>query len=326
MDVPQKGFISFILPVYNEAGSLRQLHQNITATMKNQPYDHELIFVEDGSTDGSFDILHDIQQSDKKVRVIQFRKNFGKSAAYSAGFEHAGGEIIITMDTDLQDDASEVALFIDEINAGYDLVVGWRHVRQDTRKKTLASRLFNWVVSRATRVPLHDFNCPFKAYRRQVLEEIEVHGELYRYIPVLANARGFSIKEIKITNLPRRYGKSKYGIERYLRGMLDLLTVIFITRFSERPLHLLGFGGVFAFTLGLGTVLFFVFAHFLHVLNILADSSWNIHDRPALNLGILLMIVGGQFLSIGLLGELLIVKNHFRSKRGQYSINRILED
>ena len=326
MDVPQKRVISFVLPVYNEYGNLQQLHKKITAVMKNQPDDYELIFIDDGSTDGSFDILRAILQSDKKVRIIKLRKNFGKSAAYSAGFHNARGEVIITMDTDLQDDPNDISLFMNEINAGHDLVVGWRHARKDSVGKTLPSKVFNKVVSWVTKVPLHDFNCPFKAYRKEVLEEIEIYGELHRYIPVLASAKGFSIKEIKITNSPRQSGNSKYGTERYLRGMLDLLTVIFITRFSKRPLHLFGLGGIISFALGLATILFLVAAHFLYVLGMLADRGWHFHDRPALNLGILLMIVGGQFLSIGLLGELLIMKSNFGSNKDQYSIRRILED
>lgn len=322
----EKRLISVVLPVYNEHDSLKQLYQKITETMKSQPDDYELIFVDDGSTDGSFEVLKDLQHSDKRIRVIQFRKNFGKSAAYSAGFHNARGEIIITMDTDLQDDPGEVTMFVHEINAGNDLVIGWRHARKDSIKKTLPSKIFNKIVSWTTRVPLHDFNCPFKAYRKEVLEEIEIYGELHRYIPVLAGARGYSLAEIKISNLPRQYGYSKFGRERFLRGMLDLLTVIFITRFSKRPLHFLGFGGVVAFTLGLGTILFFVFAHLLYILGILTGSSWNIHDRPALSLGILLMIIGGQFLSIGLLGELLIMKKNPRGNQDQYSIRKVLED
>ena len=322
----KKRLISFVLPLYNEDGNLQDLYQKITAVMTNQPDDYELLFIDDGSTDSSFDVLHDIQANDKKVKVIRFRRNFGKAAAYSAGFQKARGEIIITMDTDLQDDPDDIPLFIAKINEGYDLVVGWRQKRKAPLEKTLPSKIFNKIVPLVTGVKLHDCNCPFKAYRKEVIEEIKVHGELHRYIPVLASSKGFSLTEISVSNLPRVYGESKYGIARYPQGMLDLLTILFITRFSKRPLHLLGLGGIVACLLGLGVLLFLVFAHFLYSFGMLTESSWIIHDRPAMSLGILLMIVGTQFFSIGLLGELLVTENASNVNDKGYSIAKTLED
>ena len=318
--------ISFVLPVYDEEGSLRELHAQISQIMQGQPDDHELIFVDDGSTDGSFEVLRELRRRDSKVRVVQLRRNFGKAAAYSAGFDNARGEIVITMDTDLQDDPSEIPLFLHKLDEGFDMVVGWKHGGKGALSKSIPSRIFNKVVTRITGIRLHDFNCPFKAYRSRVLREIHVYGELHRYIPVMARAKGFSLTEIKIRNLPRRAGKSKYGVERYLRGMLDLLTISFITRFAKRPMHLLGLGGIVACTIGIGTLAFFVMAHILYKMELLLDPGWNIHDRPALNLGVLLLVVGIQFFSLGLLSELLITRSGSGSTDKGYSIKQILED
>jgi glycosyltransferase involved in cell wall biosynthesis len=314
--------ISFVLPLFNEKDGLEELHGKIGQAMQARPESYEIVFVDDGSTDGSSQVLEAIHERDDKVRVVQLRRNFGKSAAYTAGFEHARGEIVVTMDADLQDDPADIPGFLDKLAEGYDLVSGWKH-KGKGRGKARASRLFNRIVARTTGIRLHDFNCPFKAYRREVLGEIDIRGELHRYIPVLAAARGFSVTEIKIENHPRRHGKSKYGRERYLRGMLDLLTVLFITRFSRRPLHLIGLGGILGVLLGFGILLFFTVMHLLYVLEVVADPSWNIHDRPAISLGILLMIVGTQFFSMGLLAELFV--SRAGGGRPHYSVKRIIE-
>ncbi len=318
--------ISFVLPVYDEEATLKELHAQISRVMGPLPDDHELIFVDDGSTDGSFEVLRELRQQDPRVRVVQLRRNFGKAAAYSAGFDHARGEIVITMDTDLQDDPAEIPLFLHKIDEGFDMVVGWKHEGKGSLGKSLPSKIFNKVVTRITGIGLHDFNCPFKAYRIRVLKEIHVYGELHRYIPVMARAKGFSLTEIKISNLPRRAGKSKYGMERYVRGMLDLLTISFITRFAKRPMHLLGLSGILACSVGFGTIAFFVIAHVLYKMKILVDSGWDIHDRPALSLGVLLVVVGVQFFSLGLLSELLITRPGGGSSDRGYSIKQILED
>ena len=317
--------ISFVLPVYDEETTLRELHGQITAVMNRLPDDFEMLFVDDGSKDKSFAVLNELHREDPKVRVVQLRRNFGKAAAYSAGFDNARGDVVITMDTDLQDDPSEIPLFLDKINEGYDMVVGWKHEGKGALNKSLPSRIFNKVVTRITGIALNDFNCPFKAYRIRVLREIHVYGELHRYIPVMAHARGFSLAEVKIKNLPRRAGESKYGLERYVRGMLDLLTISFITRFAKRPMHLLGLSGLVACTIGFGTIGFFIAAHILYKMSVLTDQGWNIHDRPALSLGVLLVVVGVQFFSLGLLSELLITRGGGTTDRG-YSIKQILEE
>lgn len=318
--------ISFVLPVYNEKANLEEFYQKIVAVMRVQSTAYELVFVDDGSTDGSFDVLSAIYQNDDNVKVVRLRKNFGKSAAYSAGFRYAKGDIIVTMDTDLQEDPSDLPLFIEKINQGYDMVIGWRRNRKGSVFKRFFSKIFNRVVSLVTRIPLHDFNCPFKVYRKAVLAEIEIYGELHRYIPVLAHSKGFLLKEVKIRHLPRIHGISKYGVERYHRGLLDLLTVIFITRFAKRPLHFLGLGGLAVCAVGFGILLFFTTAHFLYVFDLLTESRWRIHERPFLSLGILLMIVGTQFFSFGLLGELFITKTGAGGQKDGYSIAKVLGD
>jgi glycosyltransferase involved in cell wall biosynthesis len=316
--------ISFVIPVFNEEGNLKELQSRITEVMDKQPETYEVVYIDDGSSDSSLQILTDLQQDDHHIRVIQLRRNFGKAAAYSAGFDNARGEIVITLDADLQDDPDEIPLFVEKINEGVDMVVGWRYSRKAGLDKTLPSKIFNKVVSLVTQIPLHDFNCPYKAYRREVFDEVSIRGELHRYIPVLAHARGFSLTEIRIENKPRFSGKSKYGAERYIRGMLDLITVTFITRFAKRPLHFLGLAGLITCFLGGVILTFLTGAHFLHSWGLLTDPSWNIHDRPALSLGILLMIVGTQFFSMGLLGELFITAGSVGGAKDDYSIKKIL--
>jgi glycosyltransferase involved in cell wall biosynthesis len=317
--------VSFVLPVFNEQASVGVLFQRIAEVMRQRPERFEALFVDDGSTDGSFDKLAELCRADARVRIVQLRRNFGKSAAYSAGFDHARGDTIITLDTDLQDDPEEIPLFLDKLAEGYDMVVGWKHEGKGPPGKSWPSKLFNLVVRWVTRIPLHDFNCPFKAYRKAVLGEIEVYGELHRYIPVLASARGFSLAEIKIKNLPRRFGSSHFGLERYVRGMLDLLTVVFITRFAKRPLHALAIAGLLAFSLGFGILALMLVGHVLHHSGVLLDPSWNLHDRPALSLSVLLMIVGAQFISLGLLGELFVTASAASANNKGYSIRKILE-
>ena len=287
---------------------------------------YEIIFVDDGSTDSSFETLQKLQNHDKTVKVIKFRRNFGKSAAYSAGFKYASGDIVVTMDADLQDDPEEIGQFIEKIEEGFDMVVGWRFNRQDTFGKRQSSRFFNIVVALFSGLKLHDFNSPYKAYRKEVLDEIQIYSGLYRYIPILADAKGFLLTEIKTHNHPRRFGETKYGLERHHKGMMDFFTVLFITKFGNRPLHLLGLGGMLTFVFGLGIIAFLVGAHILHSFNMLSDPSWNIHDRPMLSLGILLIIVGAQFFSMGLLGDLFITQNRSEHSSDEYSIIEILED
>jgi glycosyltransferase involved in cell wall biosynthesis len=297
--------ISFVIPVKDEEGTLRDLYKGI---VENTPLNlsFEIIFIDDGSTDNSYQILKDLHEEDKRVKIIKFRRNFGKASALSAGFQKAKGNIIITMDADLQDDPIEIPRFIEKIKEGYDLVSGWKKERKDPITKTLPSKIFNKLASLFTGVNIHDFNCGYKAYRREVIENLEIYGELYRYIPALAYSKGFSITEIPVIHHERKYGKSKYGWERIIKGFLDLMSVIFLTRFLKRPMHFFGGTGMLFFSTGFLINLYLVIYKFV--------TGEKIGTRPLLTLGVLLMIVGIQFLSTGLIGEMLSHLLHGRKR------------
>lgn len=288
--------ISIIVPLYNEEESLPILHREITEALRKLGRSYEIIFTDDGSTDGSAAILEELLMTDPFVTVLHLRRNFGKAMALSAGFKEATGQIVITLDADLQDNPVEIPKFVAGIESGYDLISGWKFHRHDPLSKTLPSKLFNRVVSSATGLRLHDFNCGFKAYSRNLIDNLRIYGELHRYIPALAYGDGYRVQEIKIDHRPRKYGKSKYGIERFTRGLLDLLTVLFIIRYTRKPLHL--FGSIGLLSIGLGVVI-----------NVYLSVLWMmgipIGHRPLLSLGVLLLVLGVQFVSTGLLGEML---------------------
>ncbi len=296
--------ITFIIPALNEEESIKILYEEILQNISG--YDYEIIFIDDGSTDQTLSIMKSIAEKDKNVRVISFRKNFGKSSALQIGFAEAQGNIVFTMDADLQDNPKEIPRFIAEINAGYDMVTGWKQKRYDPLSKTLPSKLFNAVTSRTFNLKLHDYNCGFKAYRKEVVKEIDVYGEMHRYIPALAKAKGFKIKEISVEHRARQFGYSKFGFERYLRGYLDLMTVKLVTDYSRSPLYLFG---------GIGTVLSmigFLIMFYLFILRIFQIAY--LSNRPILFFAIVLLVVGVQFISIGLIGELLVNQNRKHNK------------
>lgn len=297
--------LSFVIPVKDEEGTLEELYEKIVENVPSN-YFFEIIFIDDGSTDNSYEILKKIHKKDERVRIIKFRRNFGKASALSSGFQRAKGSIIITMDADLQDDPKEIPRFIEKIEEGYDLVSGWKRERKDPIKKRLPSKIFNKLASILTGVNIHDFNCGYKAYRRKVIENLEIYGELYRYIPALANSKGFRITEIPVEHHERKYGKSKYGWERIIKGFLDLITVIFLIRFLRRPMHFFGGIGILFLSIGFIINLSLVIYKFL--------TGALIGTRPLLTFGVLLMIVGIQFLSIGLIGEMLSNLSHERKK------------
>ncbi len=306
--------LSVIIPLFNEEKSLSSLYRELKAILKHSGKSYEIIFVDDGSNDNSWSVLERLHAQDKDIRGIQFRKNSGKAAALSAGFKCAEGKVIVTMDADLQDDPGEIPEFVKKLDEGYDLVSGWRFKRRDPLSKTLPSKIFNNLTSMLTGIRIHDFNCGFKAYREEVIKDIQVYGELHRYIPVLAHWKGYKIGEIKVKHHPRSHGKSKYSFERFFRGLLDLVTVMFLTRYMKRPLHLFGSIGLLLFSVGL-------------IINIYLAALWflgqGIGARPLLFLGVLLMLIGFQIVSTGLIGEILI------GTRGRadedYSIKRILQ-
>ena len=243
--------LSIVIPVLDEANSLSPLFDELAATISAQRYDAEIVFVDDGSTDCSWGTIGELAEKDSRVRGIRFRRNFGKAAALNAGFNAARGETIVTLDADLQDDPREIPKLLAKMDEGCDVVSGWKQVRHDPWHKVLPSRVFNWMVSRMTGVWLHDHNCGMKAYRREIFDEVRLYGELHRFVPVLAHARGFRVGEVVIEHRPRKFGRSKYGFARFVKGFLDLLTVKFLTGFGQRPQHFLGAAGLLFTTLGM---------------------------------------------------------------------------
>lgn len=294
--------VSVLIPVYNEAGSLAELYARLTGVLEKTGRTFELLFVDDGSTDGSAQELDRLSQQDKRVRVIHFRRNFGKSAALDAGFSQVRGELVFTMDADLQDDPDEIPAFIARLEEGYDLVSGWKYKRHDPLSKTLPSKLFNRVTSWVSGLRLHDFNCGFKLYRAEVARSLRVYGELHRYLPAMAHFQGFRVTEIQVRHHPRRHGISKFGGSRLIKGYLDLITVTFLNRYTRRPLHFFGtLGSVFC-AAGFGIGCYFV-GYWL--------INHNIGGRvPLLLFAVFLMLGGIQLISTGLIGEMLAASRH----------------
>ena len=289
--------ISLVIPVFNEEGNLAELERRLTAVLKELALPYEIIFIDDGSTDGTWNLIRELRARDHRILGLRHRRNFGKARALSHGFAAANGSAIVTMDGDLQDDPDELPRFIDTLNDGYDLASGWKQHRQDPLGKTAPSKIFNWTVRKVTGVQLHDFNCGFKAYRRDAAQKIRLYGELHRFTPVLANAEGFRIAELPVKHHPRTWGKSKYGWSRLMKGFLDLLTVFFLTEYRQRPMHLFGLPGIVSAFIGVLIGLFLTFER------IVQDNQ--IGTRPLLMLAVLLVVLGAQFFGLGLLGEFL---------------------
>ncbi len=305
--------ISFVIPTYNEEQSLEKLYSLIAA---HTPAEHtfEIIFVDDGSTDGSLAVMKQLHGQDSRVKVIRFRRNFGKAAALMAGFAHSDGEIIFTMDADLQDDPEEIPSFLAKLDEGYDLVSGWKYPRLDPITKTAPSKLANFTIRAGTGIKLHDFNCGYKAMRREVAKEIKLYGELHRYVPVLAFGRGFSVTEIKVRHHPRQFGHSKYGFKRLARGLYDFITVIFLLQYTRRPMHFFGGLGLASLVAGVLIDLYLLGVWF---------TGQSIGTRPLLTLGTLLIVVGAQFFSLGLLAEM--ISYSILSREDEYTIREVLE-
>jgi glycosyltransferase involved in cell wall biosynthesis len=307
--------ISIVIPLLDERENLVPLYSDLQEVLESNNLSYEIIFIDDGSTDGSDHVLEELHAKDARVKVVQFRKNFGKAAALSAGFEKAVGDVVITMDADLQDNPKEIMRFLEKIEEGYDLVSGWKKVRHDPIAKTLPSRIFNNVVSRITRLKMHDINCGFKAYRKEAIEELNLYGELHRFIPTLVSWRGFKVAEIEVEHSRRKYGKSKYGVERLAKGFFDLLTVLLLTKYSKRPLHFFGTAGMILSGTG------FLILAYLSILWFLGLGP--IGTRPLLFFGILLLIFGLQVATTGLIGEL--ITRSFHKKGSEYSIKKTFD-
>jgi glycosyltransferase involved in cell wall biosynthesis len=295
-------FVSVVIPVYNERESVRPLAGEVLHALRALGRQSEIVFVDDGSTDGTSEILADLAAAEPEIIIVRLRRNFGKAAALMAGFREARGDAIVTMDGDLQDDPAEIPRLLAELEAGADLVSGWKRDRKDPLGKRAASRVFNSVTARMSGIGLHDLNCGFKAYRAEVVESLALVGDQYRYIPVLAADEGFRVSELPVNHRPRRYGRSKYGLERYLRGFLDLLTILFIGRFRQRPMHLFGGLGMLFIAAGVAICLY------LAALKLFGEG---IGERPLLLLGVLMIVVGVQLFTIGLVSEM-IQRYHLR--------------
>ena len=296
--------LSIVIPVLNEAESLPQLYREIDQTCTTQGIPFEILFVDDGSSDGSWSVIKELAERDERISGIRFRRNFAKAAALTAGMRAARGKYILMMDADLQDDPAEIPRFMARASEGYDVVNGWKQRRLDPWHKVYPSKVFNWMVGALTGVRLHDHNCGLKLFRAEVAREIRIYGELHRFIPVLAHARGFRVTEVAVNHRPRQHGRSKYGFRRFLRGFLDLLTVKFLTGFGQRPQHMLGAVGLLFLALG------FLGLGYLALIwaltNVAGMSFGPIGGRPLLAYSVAFTLLGGQAISLGLLAELLV--------------------
>jgi len=310
--------ISVVIPVRNEERSIALLYDELRATLDGLGLSWEAVFVDDGSTDGSFAALTRLHAEQTNVRVVRLRRNFGKAAALSAGFAQVHGDVVVTIDGDLQDDPNEIPKLLAKLDEGFDLVSGWKSRRRDPWRRRFASKVFNRMSGWLTGVHLHDVNCGLKAYRVEVVHGLRIYGELHRFIPVLAHHRGFRIAELPVNHRPREHGRSRYGLERYLRGFLDLLSVSFMGRYRHRPLHLFG---------GLGLLLGAIGFAILIYLTAVKIAGHAIGGRPLLTLGVLLVVVGLQFFSLGLISELITAQHEQRtaeSERAELHVEEIL--
>ncbi len=305
--------ISVIIPLYNEEGSLKPLWERLSSVLKTLNASWEVLFVDDGSTDNSYQIIQAIASKDRHIKIIHYTQNRGKAAVLQSGFQACQGKIVITMDADLQDDPHEIPKLLTALDKGYDLVSGWKKERHDPWHKTMPSFFFNGMIRIFSRLKIHDINCGFKAYRQIVVKNIAVYGELYRFIPLLAINEGFKVGEVPVRHHPRRFGQSKYGIRRFLRGFMDLVTVLFLTNFMKRPLHLFGPIGALLFLLGFVFCAYLTFVHFAY--------NQSVGDRPLLLFGILFILTGLQLIFTGLIAELITYHAH-QSPAG----NPIIED
>jgi len=310
--------LSIVVPVYNEEENIAYLYQQLTAVLEPLGRSYEIICVDDGSTDRSFELLAELAAKDPRVKVIRFRRNFGQTAAFSAGFDYAQGDIVITIDADLQNDPASIPLLLEKMEEGYDLVSGWRTNRQDpflTRR--LPSMIANWLITKTTGVQVHDRGCSLRAHRREVVKQMHLYGELHRFIPDIASWIGVTMTEVPVSHRPRRFGKSKYGLSRTLRVLLDLITVRFLLSYSTRPIHIFGSLGLIALLVGMGL------GAYLTALKLFTGQE--IGRRPLLLLAVLLMMVGVQMVAMGLLGELIIRTYHESQNKPIYTVRQIID-
>jgi glycosyltransferase involved in cell wall biosynthesis len=311
--------VSIVIPLLNEEENLVQLHTQLDTALSGLTATYEIIFVDDGSTDASFAVLQRLQAEDEHVRVVRLRRNFGQTAAFSAGFDIARGDVIITMDADLQNDPADIPMLLEKVAEGYDIVSGWRVQRMDQYlKRRLPSRLANGLISNVTGVRLHDYGCSLKAYRREVIQNVHLYGELHRFIPALASWMGVRVAEVPVNHRPRQFGRSKYGLNRTVKVLLDLLTVKFLLSYATRPIQVFGLAGIFS--LGLGTFL----GGYLTFGRVFFGQP--LTDRPLLLLAVLLIVLGVQLIIMGLLGELVIRTYYEVQDKPRYVVREIVEN
>ena len=309
--------LSVVIPVFNEEENVKLLYPKLKQFLDSLKKDYEIIFVDDGSTDKTPRLLHRIYEEDRRVKVVVFRRNFGQSAAISAGFDYAKGDVIVTLDADLQNDPKDIPQLISKIEEGFDVVSGWRVERKDSfLSRRLPSHISNWLISLFTGVRLHDYGCTLKAYKKEITKNIKLYGEMHRFIPALAKWVGASICEVKVGHFPRKYGKSKYGFSRISRGFLDLLTVKFLLSFSTRPIQIFGRFGFISIFLGFFSIVVLIIMKIIQRVNMTGN--------PFLYLSILFFLVGTQFISIGLLGEIISRTYHESQNKPIYFIREVL--
>lgn len=299
--------VSLVIPVFNEEETLIELKEKIINVFQKENMNGEIIFINDGSSDNSAKIISDLENENSEVKFVDFRFNKGKAAALQSGFDMAEGEIVITMDADLQDDPDEIPNLVNKINEGWDVVSGWKKNRKDPIGKRWLSKLFNYTTRIFSGIKIHDFNCGLKAYRNEVVKTIKVYGELHRYIPVLAAMEGYKITELVVKHHPREHGVSKYGFGRLFKGLFDLITVLFLGRFTVRPMHFFGMVGLLSFLAG------FVVEIWMLILKFVFNESFDTHIAMLI-LGVLLLLLGVQLVSIGLIGEMLVYQSKKRNE------------
>lgn len=313
---------SIVIPVFNEQDSLRQLREEIGQTARGGGFEFETIFVDDGSTDASWSAIEELAAADDSVQGIRFRRNFGKSAALEAGIRRASADWIVTLDADLQDNIAELPKLIAKAEAGFDLVTGWKIVRRDPLSKRLASKVFNWLVNRVSGLRLHDHNCGFKLLRRKMFDDLRLYGEWHRFIPMLAASRGWQVAEVEVDHRRRKFGKSKYGLSRFIQGSLDLITIGFLSSHNHRPQRILGNLGLLASLLGFAGM---VYLAIYWVIRMVAYPGWiSVHERPLLLYSLGALLVGVHLLALGFLAELLVAERN--DDRRVYSIVQTTRD
>ena len=309
--------LSVVIPIYNEAENIEALHQEVTGAVADLGLDYEIVYVDDGSSDQSFTLLAAIAQRDPRAVVVSFRRNFGQTAAMSAGFDHARGKIIVTMDGDLQNDPQDIPKLLAKLNEGYDIAAGWRFDRQDaylTRK--LPSRLANGLISRITKVELHDYGCTLKAFRQEVVQNIRLYGEMHRFIPAIASWMGVNIVEVPVNHRARRAGVSKYGLGRTVRVVLDLITVKFLLTYATRPIQIFGLWGLMAGGVGVLLALYYAVQRLF--------MGVPLGNKPGLLLAVLLIFIGVQLISIGLVGEMQVRTYYETQQKPTYTVRQVL--